>query len=551
MGGAAAGRYDRRMTTLPLLRAAGAVLALSLLPPAAPAADGPRILVSFSRQARAEPVTGRVYVAVSRDAGKPPIEEADVTGVPLFGHDVTALAPGQAAAIDADDAGAPLTSLRQLPAGDYWMQPFVNVYTEFRRADGHTVWLHMDQWEGQDWKHSPGNLYGKPVKVHYDPASPEPLHLVADRAIPPIPFPKDTPYVKRFRIRSKLLSAWWGHPIYLGATVLLPRGYDRHPDVRYPVIYEQGHFSTAAPFGFERRDSPFRAFWLDPAKKARVIAVTLQHPSPYYDDSYAVNSANEGPYDDAIQQELLPEIARRFRTIEQPWARILTGGSTGGWIAVAQQLFHPAFYGGSFALCPDALDFRHHQVVNIYDDANAYWIDKGWMKVERVDMRQPDGNIKAMMKDENWYELAVGDHDRSGGQWDIWEAAFGPVGADGYPQRLWDKRTGVIDHAVAAYWKQHFDLRHLLETHWSTLGPQVADKLHIYVGDMDTYNLNMGVRAMDAFLKSARDPAFAGTVTYQPMAPHCWGPRGDVLYGTMTGFIEEHAPKDAPTNWIY
>ncbi|ODV11844.1 MAG: hypothetical protein ABT19_11870, partial [Rhodanobacter sp. SCN 68-63] len=444
------------------------------------AVTSPRIEVSFAAAAHAQPVTGRVYVAVSRDGAKPPIEQTDITGVPLFGHDVTGLKPGQIAAIDVNDYGAPLASLRDLPAGDYWMQPFVNVYTEFKRADGHTLWMHMDQWEGQDWKHSPGNLYGKPVKVHYDPTAATPIRLVADQVIAPIPFPKDSEYVRRFRIQSKLLTKFWGHPIYLGATVLLPKGYAERTNVRYPVVYDQGHFSTDAPFGFERKDSKMRAFWLDDAKKPRVIVVTLQHPSPFYDDSYAVNSPNEGPFDDAIHQELYPEIARRFRTIEQPWARILTGGSTGGWIAVAQQLFHPKFYGGSFAMCPDSLDFRHHQVVNIYDDANAYTVDKGWVKVERVDTRQPDGNVDAMMKDENHYELAVGDHSRSGGQWDIWEAAWGPIGADGYPQRIWDKRTGAIDHAVAEYWKQHFDLRYMLEKNWATLGPLVTDKLHIY-----------------------------------------------------------------------
>lgn len=536
--------------SLRAFRSLAAALVLAAASSPLLATDSPRIEVSFAASAHVQPITGRVYVAVSRDDKAPPIEQADITGVPLFGHDVSALAPGQLAIIDASDNGAPLASLRELPAGDYWMQPFVNVYTEFKRADGHTLWMHMDQWEGQDWKHSPGNLYGKPVKVHYDPAAATPIHLVADRVIAPIPFPKDSAQVKRFRIQSTLLSKFWGHPIYLGATVLLPMGYAEHPDVRYPVVYDQGHFSTEAPFGFERKDSTMRAFWLDPAKKPRVIVVTLQHPSPYYDDSYAVNSPNEGPFDDAIHHELYPEIARRFRTIEQPWARVLTGGSTGGWIAVAQQVFHPRFYGGSFALCPDSLDFRHHQVVNIYDDANAYTVDKGWVKVERVDTRQPDGNVDAMMKDENHYELAVGDHSRSGGQWDIWEAAWGPIGADGYPQRIWDKRSGAIDHDVAGYWKQHFDLRHLLQKHWATLGPLVTDKLHIYVGDADTYNLNMGVRAMDAFLQTAKNPSFQGSITYQPMAPHCWGPHGEKLYDTMTRFMQAHAPAGA-TGWIY
>src|SRR5262249_50905506 len=371
-----------------------------------------------------------------------------------------------------DDRGHPVPSLRDIPAGDYWVQPFVNVYTRFARADGHTVWMHMDRWEGQNWKRSPGNLYGDPVRLHIDPSSSTPLHLVAAKVIPPTPPPADTDMVKRIRIQSDILTKWWGHPIFIGATVLLPKDYDKHPDVRYPVNYIQGHFSTAPPGNFGRA-ADFDALWLA-EKTPRFIYVTLQHPSPYYDDSYGVNSENNGPYGDAIMQELLPAIDERFRTIREPWARVLTGGSTGGWIALAHQIFYPDFYGGTFALCPDAVDFRYHQIVNIYQDENAYFVDRGWMKTERPDTRRPHGNITSMMKDENLFELVQGDHSRSGGQWDIWEATYGPVGAGGYPQRIWDKRTGDLDRTVAAYWQSHFDLRFILETQWATLGPKVA-----------------------------------------------------------------------------
>jgi hypothetical protein len=512
---------------------------------------GPRIEISFPRKAHAGPITGRVYVAISRTDARPPIQQTNPTGVPLFGHDVKQLHPGQAAVIDAGDYGAPLSSLAQLPAGDYWMQPFVNIYTRFKRADGHTVWLHMDHWEGQDWKRSPGNLYGTPVKVHFDPHSSTPIRLVADHVIGPVKVPADTRFVKRFRIKSRILSRWWGHPIYLGATVLLPRGYASHPNVRYPIIYEQGHFSLHAPMGFDRPHSGFRTYWLADGTP-RVIVVTLQHPSPYYDDSYAVNSANDGPYGDAIQKELLPAIASRFRVIDKPWARILTGGSTGGWISVALQVFHPRFYGGSFASCPDSLDFRYHQIVNIYRDRNAYYKQHGWVRVERPDTRRTDGNITSMMKDENHYELAVGDRSRSGGQWDIWEATFGPVGANGYPRRIWNKRTGVIDHTVAAYWKQHYDLRYYLKTRWPQIGPELSGKLHIYVGAMDTYYLNMGVHMMDDFLRSTRHPKADATVVYQPMAPHCWGPRGSVLLNKIVDYMDAHAPTGADLKaWRY
>ena len=63
----------------------------------------------------------------------------------------------------------------------------------------------------------------------------------------------------------------------------------------------------------------------------------------------------------------------------------------------------------------------------------------------------------------------VGDRSRSGGQWDIWEATYGPVGDDGYPRRIWDKTSGKIDKSVAAFWKEHYDLRHILQRDWPKL----------------------------------------------------------------------------------
>jgi enterochelin esterase-like enzyme len=538
-------------------RFAAVLLAVTAAVPAAVArqqvaASGPRFEITFTRAARAEPVTGRVYVAISRTNSPTPIVQASPTGAPLFSRAVEAQAPDQPAVIGASDLGHPVKSLRDVPAGEYWVQPFVNVYTKFARADGKTVWLHMDQWEGQDWKRSAGNLFGDPVRIQFDPASSTPIRLTADKVISSVQVPADTEYVQRIKIQSQILTKWWGHPIFLGAVVLLPKGYDAHPTVKYPVVYSQGHFSLSAPGGFEGRDAAFRNYWLADGTP-RAIYVTLQHPSPYYDDSYGVNSANNGPFGDAIMQELIPAVETQFRAIREPWARRLTGGSTGGWIALAHQVFYPDFYGGTFALCPDSVDFRYHQIVNIYDDANAYWLERGWMRVERPNQRRPDGNIQSMMKDENWYELVVGDKSRSGGQWDIWEATYGPVGDDGYPKRIWDKTTGAIDKTVAEYWKQHYDLRSILETNWTMLGPKVAHKINVYIGDMDSYYLNMGVRMLDEFLKQrAKDPPFTGEIVFQPMAPHCWGPRNQELLSKIVAHIDKYAPPGADLkSWRY
>ena len=529
---------------------AALILASSATVLAQRSAAGPRFTVSFPAAAHAGPITGRVYVAISKTNDRAPIQQTDTTGVPLFGVNVDQLAPGASATIDATTLGYPVKSLRDLPAGDYWAQAFVNVYTKFARADGHTVWLHQDQWEGQNWKISPGNISGTPVQIHWDPNASAPIALTAANVIPPIVPAVDTETVKYLKIQSAILTKWWGQPMFLGAIVTLPDGYAAHPNVKYPINYVQGHFPRGGGGGGARGRGAAPATPTGP--QPRMINVQLQHPSPYYDDSYGVNSANNGPYGDAIMNELLPEIETKFRVIREPWARMLSGGSTGGWISLAHQIFYPDFYGGVFSTCPDGVDFRYHQIVNVYNDDNAYVIDRGWMQIERPNQRRPDGNIQSMMKDENWFELVQGDKSRSGGQWDIWEATYGPVGADGYPQRIWDKQTGKINKDVAAYWKEHYDLRNILETNWKTLGPKLAHKLNVYVGDADSYFLNMGVHMLDEFLRKADSPKWTGETVFQPMAPHCWGPPRDQMLEKMVAQITKYAPAGADlTSWRY
>ncbi len=519
--------------------------------PAPQQAAAVRIRVTFSDSVSAGPITGRLLLALAPAGGRrSPINMTSETGAPLFGLNVTNWAPGTPITIDESVHGYPIASINDVPPGQYSVQAMVNVYTRCDRSDGHVVWVPLDRGEGQAWKRKPGNLRSKVTTITIDPAKNSTIDLVIDEKIAPISFPADTNQVKRFKIRSELLSKFWGQDIYLGATVLLPKGYDEHPDVHYPVNYSHGHFSSRAPGGFGRRGA-FDKLWLAD-DTPRFLYVTIQHPSPYYDDSYAVNSANNGPYGDAIHEELIPEIEKRFRAIREPWARQLSGGSTGGWIALALQIFYPDFYGGCWASCPDSPDFRYHQIVDIYKDKNAYWLEHDFMKVDRPTRRRTDGNIAAMMKDENWFELAAGDKNRSGGQWDIWEATFSPVASDGYPRRLWNKRTGVIDHAVAKHWREHYDLRHILQRDWKTVGPKLAGKLHVFMGDMDSYYLNNGCYLLEQFLESTTEPHYGGTFEYARKRGHCWGPEQAKLMRLMTDHVKKTAPKGSDqTGWRY
>ena len=277
-----------------------------------------------------------------------------------------------------------------------------------------------------------------------------------------------------------------------------------------------------------------------------------------------MNSANLGPYGDAITHELIPYIEQQFRGLGEGWARFLYGGSTGGWEALAAQVFYPDQYNGAFAACPDPIDFRAYMSVNIYDDANAFYYEGPFRRIEKPSNRDWLGAIRSTIRDDSQMELVLGANNRSGQQLDIWEAVFSPVADNGYPQRLWDRTTGVIDHEVAQYWRDNYDLRFILERDWADIGPQLVGKIHIFTGDMDNYYLNNAAYLMEEFLESTTNPYYAGEVDYGDRAEHCWN--GDhangnhlsrLRYNTMyleriLERIEVSAPEGADlTSWRY
>jgi hypothetical protein len=556
----------KRVKVLPLL----AVLCHPLAAEERPATL--RFELSFPSTVRTEPADGRVFVILTRKPDPEPRLQFGKSGgqyksTPFFGEDVEALKPGQRAVIGGRSVGYPVERLAALPVGDYYVQGMLNVYTTFHRADGHVLKMHMDQWEGQDFPLSPGNLYSEPKKIHVDPASSAPIRIVLDRKIPPVEMPKDTAWVKHVRFESPLLSKFWGRPILIGATILLPKDYDRDSGVRYPVNYEQGHFSTEPPGGFVERPEPkpdaterqkARALRQEAFSKAwqsgsfpRMLFVTFQHPTPYYDDSYAIDSPNMGPYGQAITQELIPYIEKNFRAIPQPWARILSGGSTGGWESLALQIFYPDYFGGTFSYCPDPVDFHYFELVNIYDWDSAWYRKDDWRKTPIPGQRQPDGLVLSTMREQLKYEEAMGSGGRSGEDWDCWQAVYGPLGANGYFQPLFDPATGSIDHGVAAYWKEHTDLNAYLQRHWREIGPKLAGKIHIWTGDMDTYYLNDAVHLLEDYLKTTAAPPWGGSITYGPREPHCWaGPYSlEERLKMMAGYVAATAPRDVDRPW--
>jgi hypothetical protein len=504
--------------------------------------------VTIDPAVRTEAASGRVLLLLSRTEKFNP----GPTGTPVFGINVDDLLPGTKALVDEKAFGYPVRNLRDIPPGDYFVQAWLNVYTTFRRKDGKVIKLHQDQGEGQNWRRSPGNLYSDPVKIAVGKGRRMTVPIRLNKVVAPIEPTKDTPWVKHLRIQSRLLTEFWGQPMYLGANILLPKGYDEHPDVRYPVHYIQGHFPRGRAGRFsEDETSPSFKLWTA-AGAPRFIQVSFEHACPYYDDSYGVNSDNVGPYGEAITTELIPAIETRFRAIGEPWARVLSGGSTGGWISLALQVFYPDLFNGVWSFCPDPVDFRKYQIVDLYADKNAYYVDEEWTRAPRGGERRTDGNIVYTMEQENLYEEAIGDRCRSGGQWAIWNAVFAPVAEDGYPKPFWDPVTGEIDKAVAAWARERYDLRVYLEKNWATIGPKLAGKIRVIVGRMDNFYLNEACYLLEASLAAEKDPAYGGAFTYGDRGGHGWSPfKDDEMLRDMAAHIAQSAPRSAKADWIY
>ena len=462
-----------------------------------PRTEGSQLLfaATFPPSVSTEPLSGRLLIIVSKDASVEPRLQVGVgpSAPQVFGVDVRGWRPGRPLEVTDAEAGFPLPSLRYLRPGFYQVQGVLHLYEPFDLPSGQTVLLPLESGEGQRWNLKPGNLLSGPVGVRLDARSDDVIRVDLARTIPPLPSATDTESVKHVRFRSETLSAFWGREVFLEATVLLPQGWSETPGARYPLLLLRG----AAP-------APETAPW-GGADTPRLILVVPGDANPYFETAHGVNSENLGPYGDALTYELIPEIERRFRGVGEAWARSLVGAFSGGWAAMATQILYPDEYNGAWAVCPDHVDFRALAGVDLYQATNIY--TDGAAGEAGAD---GSGATVRPLARENRLELVIGNRGRSGGRWDGWQAVYSPRGMDGYPRSAWAKRTGRIDPEVVASWRERYDLRHILERDWSTLGPALAGKLHVHAANDSASH---AVQLLDRFLEGTGDARYQGVVT--------------------------------------
>lgn len=449
--------------------------------------------------------SGRLLVILGNPRGSEPrlsIGQTGKTAPPILGCDVNKLVPDSPVILDDRSAIFPIGNLRQLRPGTYAIQALLHTNIDLNLAN------------------APGDLYSPATTVQLDPATGGVIKLELTHSVPDEVLPADEELVKYLKIPSRILSEFHGRPMALRAGVILPRGFHRHPEQRYPVrVHIGGYGSRFTHVGqMMTPESRFHHAWMAD-DTPRMILIHLDGAGPL-GDPYQIDSANHGPYGAAVTRELIPTIENKYRGIGDGRARVVDGGSTGGWVALALQVFYPDFFNGAWAFCPDSVDFRSFQLINIYDDENAYVNPHGF---ERPASREASGDVRYTMRHECQLENVLGRGDSwslSGGQWGAWNATYGPRAADGQPVPLWNPTTGAIDRKIATHWRR-YDLRRHLEENWLELGPKLRGKLHIWVGEADDFFLNNAVHRLDSFLSHAR-PAYEGSITYGPGQGHCW-----------------------------
>ena len=564
--------------------------ALALLLLCSVAASAQSFTVTFPKERSAQPLDGRLLLLLSTDPSDEPRNQINDTprSQIVFGITVDGWKPGQPMTVDATAWGYPMHSLNDLPPGEYYVQARAQQVRD----------LSSQRWQGHQAAHGPGRrpalehltrqLYSKLQKiiVKHDGA---PIALSLTEEIPPIPEPVDTKYIRHIRIQSAVLTKFWGRPMFLGAAVLVPEGFDEHPDSHFPLIIFHDHFvpdfddfRTTPPdpnlkpdyserfhlAGYNRIQQQeaykFYQQWISP-KFPRVLIVKIQHANPYYDDSYAVDSANVGPYGEAIETELIPAIEKRFRGLGQGWARFVYGGSTGGWEALAVQVFYPDHYNGAFAACPDPIDFHAFTNIDLYNDKNAFFLEGAHKRVPQPAMRDYLGHTLITTEDNQWLRACPR---RPRPQRRTVRHLAGGLRAGRARwlsrSRSSTKSTGDIDHTVANYWRDHYDLEAILQRDWAKLGPELpARSTSMSAPTTLTFSTTPSI-ACRTFSNTTTNPPYGGEVTYGPRAEHCWN--GDptlpnaysrLHYNTqylpkILERIEKTAPAGADlTSWRY
>ena len=425
--------------------------------------------LSFPKEVRAEPYSGRVVLYFSQTRPQPRERLSWFNPEILVGRDVTDWKPGEPLVIDSHKPDETTTCPKPVDqlnlAG--WKVQAVARFNSWERKVGDGA----------------GNGFS-PVAIV--PSAAGAIELPITQLIPERKFPEND-WCKLLRVRSKLLSDFHKRDVFLQAAVLLPASYHKQPERKYPVIF------TIPGFGGTHFDG-VRAEPINEQNEGGVEFIRLMlDPSCPLGHHVFADSANNGPWGTALVKEFIPELDKAFRTDARPAARFLTGHSSGGWSSLWLMVSHPDDFVGTWSTSPDPVTFEDFQYINMYSSGENMYADRAG---QRRPIARRGQQVLLWYRDFDVMEEALG----PGGQLHSFEAAFSSRGPDDKPVRVWDRKNGAVITEAAKSWEA-YDIRLVLERNWPTLGPKLRGKLHVHMGDLDTFYLEGATRLLGESLK--------------------------------------------------
>ena len=436
------------------------------------------------------PLSGRLLIFMKKDDGKSAdaieADFADPNAVYISGTEIANLTPGKPIEINADENAFP-SGFSSAPAGEY------QIFALLDRDHSYT-------YKGE----GPGDIYSRVTKAAMPSAE---MEITLYKAVPERKI--DVPANARLiEYESPMLSAFWGRPIKMLASVILPPTYDKSTTQKYPTVYNVSGYGGTRFNSF--RGAAARAKEMTDGTRPEMINVYLEAQVPLGHSVWA-DSANNGPWGTALEKEFIPYIEKQFRMDAKPSGRFLTGHSSGGWSTLWVMVTHPDFFGGTWSTSPDPVDFRSFTGPNItkIPPQNAY-TDAGG---KEYNLFRDQGKELMTVRQYAQQEHVLGYY---GGQFGSFNAVFSPKGPDGQPMPLFAVETGRIDAFVQQAW-QKYNISLILQNNWKTLEPKLKGKLHIVVGTADTFHLNEAVELLDAELKKLGSDA---KIEYIPGKTH-------------------------------
>jgi enterochelin esterase-like enzyme len=455
---------------------------------AQPASTVPPAHVFFRVQAppSGAPVSGRLLIFLKVGSGDKEVStsEMHLTDTWVCAREVHDLAPGSSVEVDGDEIAYP-RPFSTLENGIYEAQAVLDVN-------------HVYNYRGRvplDWVSPVVMLAGWKPGVGAEPELSlerriveDPKHAEAFAKLKEAATPDVAQYEE---LESPLLTRFWGRPVKIKAWVILPPGYAAHAGEKYATAYWTHGFGGDINGGlveglrlYERMKS---------GKMPPMFWVMLDESLPQGTHEFA-DSVNDGPWGSALTTEFIPGLEQKYRMEAKPAGRLLNGHSSGGWATLQLQVNYPKIFGGTWSTSPDPSDFHDFTNVDLYaPDANLYRKPDG----SAVPIMRDKGKVLATMEQLARLEEVLGPY---GGQISSFDWVFSPKGASGAPEPMFNRATGRVHPDVMAYWRDHYDLAHIVESTWTERGADLKGRLHLIVGTADTFYLDGSAHKFEAVL---------------------------------------------------